>query len=243
MKTFSRYLTESAAEDISHWKSIPNSQLGSNPGGIHHDSEGNKHYIKFYHNHEQAKAEFVTNRIYDHMGINVPKATLVKHGNKIGISTPWNSELKQVHPHELNNVSHNTAHEIAKLHHAAVLTKNWDIVGNNPYNIQKDSKGNLHSIDQGGALNFRAMGGHKDYGSDIGEVHSLRNSGGPSGQVFSSVFKAHPTVEKEALESSVKHIDPNHIHQIFKDSGIQNHQEMANTFENRRKALIAHYKS
>jgi hypothetical protein len=243
MKSFSHYLIESVSNDISHWKSEPYSQLGSNPGGIHYDENNNKHYVKFYRNPEQARAEYATNRIYDHMGINVPKASLVKKGSTVGISTPWNSELDQVHPHELRNTSPETAHHIAKMYHAAVLTKNWDIIGNHPYNIQKDHQGNIHNIDQGGSLHFRAMGGHKDYDAGVGEIHSLRDPGNSSGQVFNKVFSQHPGAEKQSLESSVKTIDPNHIHGIFKEAGFANHKEMADIFEKRRQALINHYKA
>lgn len=239
MKTFSHYLIEQAATDISHWKETQHSQMGSNPGGIHHDSEGNKHYVKFPSDPNQARTEVATNKIFHHMGIKVPPATLINKGGRIGVSTPW-QELHDIHPSEFKNTSKEDAGEVGKMYHASVLTKNWDVVGLNPYNIMRDKNRKLVSIDHGAGFEHRARGKIKGYDSGVGEIQSLRNPQEPSGQVFNHVFKQHPTVEKESLET-VRNINPEHIHKILKDTGHDNHRELADTFEKRRQGLLKHY--
>jgi hypothetical protein len=219
---------------------VGDTQYGSNPGGIHIDSDtGDKHYIKHYENHEQAKVEALTGQIYKHMGIHTADPKLHNQGS---ISSKWNDNLHQMKRHEFESLSPKQANQVGKMYHAAVLTKNWDIVGLEHDNILHNSKtGNLHAIDHGGAFHFRAQGGHKDYGPDIAEKDSLRGFGGASAHVFNHTFAQHPKAEEHGL-NAVKKIDDNHIRHLFSKSGLDNHQQMAHTFIERKNALINSYK-
>ena len=61
--TFKHFINE---EDLTP---VSGTQYGSNPGGVHVDNKGNKHYVKYYKDGEQAKTEALTGKIYNHMGI------------------------------------------------------------------------------------------------------------------------------------------------------------------------------
>ncbi len=217
------------------------SQYGSNPGGIHvHKSTGEKHYIKYYKNGDQAKVEALTGKIYKHMGIHTLEPEHKTINGKDAVSTKWNEHLHTMHGRDFEKLNPEQHKQIGKMYHAAILTKNWDIVGLEHDNIMKHSNGNLHAIDHGGSFHFRARGSSKDYGPDIAEHKSLRNADNASGHVFNHVFKKDPEAERHGLEA-VKKIDDNHVHKLFKESGLSNHEELHKNFMARKKALIDHY--
>lgn len=219
-----------------------NTQLGSNPGGIHtHSETGEKHYVKYYAKPDQAKTEALTAKIYHHMGIHTLEPEHHEIGGKSAISTKWNDHLHPMKKHDFENLKPHQQKQIGKMYHAAVLTKNWDVVGLVHDNIVAHKHtGDLHSVDQGGSFNFRAQGAHKDYGPDISEHHSLRHNDGASGHVFSTVFKQNPKAEHHGLEA-VKKIDDNHIHHLFKTSGLKNWKELHSNFQARKQKLLDHY--
>lgn len=230
-------------EFINESKYTPESgtQMGSNEGGIHTDEKGKKYYIKYYHNGDQAKSEALAGQIYNHMGIHTvnPKHEVI--GGKHAVVTEYNPDLHKMHPHEFEKTTPEQAHHLSKMYHAATLTKNWDIVGLEHDNIMKHKNGNLHAIDHGGTFEFRARGGHKDYGPDVKENDTLKNNNEASGHVFKSVFKQHPEAEKKGLDS-VSKIDDSHVHSLFKNSGLSNWKELHNNFMERKKKLLDTYK-
>jgi hypothetical protein len=231
MKTLKQLLSEI-------FEKLPNTQYGSNSGGIHVDSDtGHQYYIKQYRDPEQAKSEALTGKIYDHMGINTIKPEL--HDTH-SIKTKWNNDLGSAHSSELHNPTPENADHLAKMYHGAILTKNWDIVGLAYDNIMKHKNGSLYAIDHGGSFNFRAQGGHKDYTPDISEKQSLVNNDNPSGRVFSRLHKNHPEAIKRSLET-VRNMDMNHIHSLFKNSGLKDWQNLHANFVKRRENLLNSY--
>lgn len=162
------------------------------------------------------------------------------HGDS-SISTKWNEDLKPHSRKQFENLNTKQAHQVGKMYHAAILTKNWDIAGLTHDNIMHNSKtGDLHAIDHGGAFHFRAQGGHKDYGSDIAEKSSLRNPDNASGHLFNHTFSNHPDAEHHGLEA-VKNIDDTHVHGLFKNSGLSNWKDLHKNFTDRKKKLIDSY--
>lgn len=233
MFSFKHFLLES------NLTPVPGTQYGSNPGGVHTDSKGKKFYIKHYHNPEQAKSEVLAGKIYHHMGIHTLSPEL--HHDGSSVKTAWNEHVSTQKPKAYENVSKEHAHQLGKMYHGAVLTKNWDIAGLEHDNIVHDKKtGHLHAIDHGGAFHFRAMGGHKDYSSDNTEKKSLRNGDNASGHVFNHAFKQHPDAEHKSLES-VKNMDMNHVHHLFKHSGLKNWKDLHSTFVKRRDLHLKSY--
>src|SRR5690606_36992780 len=107
-------------------------------------------------------------------------------------------------------------------------------------NVMKDSGGNFHSIDHGGAFHFRAMGGSKEYDPHANEIHSMKEPVHDAGRVFTAVEKQHPTAFHDTIHA-VKNLDPKEIHDHFKSSGLKNWEELHNTFNKRKEKLIAHY--
>lgn len=232
MKTFKQLKEE--LEQIGH-------RLGSNPGGVYADSKtGEKHYVKHYKNPDQGKVEALTGKIMNHMGIKTldPEIGHVD-GNKHALVTKWNDKLEGMKPSDFHHLDTNQQNTIGKMYHAAILTKNWDIVGLEHDNISRHKDtGELHSVDAGGAFHFRAQGGPKEYGPDIAEKQSLRNNpGNASSQVFNHVFHQNPDAEKHGLEA-VKNMDMDHIHSLFKNSGLSNHKELHKNFVERRNKLL-----
>lgn len=232
--TFKHFINEEELTPVS------GTQYGSNPGGVHVDHKGNKHYVKFYKDGEQAKTEALTGKIYNHMGIKTLNPEYRQINGKHAVVTPWNKHLSQMHSHEFEKVNSHQAHQLGKMYHAAVLTNNWDVVGLEHDNIVKHKNGDLHSVDQGGAMHYRARGSSKEYGSDIPEHSSLRKPSRPSGHVFNSVFKRHPEAEHKSLDS-VKNIDDNHVKGLFANSGLKNWKSLHKSFQSRKEALLNKY--
>lgn len=228
MQTFRQFIEE--------LEKIHGSQLGSNSGGLHLDEKGNKYYVKKYKNSDQAKSEVLAGKIYKHMGIHTVEPEMHEDDH---VKSKWNEHLYTKKPNFYDNPSEHHANQLSKMYHAGVLTKNWDIVGLEHDNIMHNEKSNdLHSIDHGGAFNFRAQGGHKDYGPDIKEKESLRDNSLPSGRVFNAAFRKHPNSLEHGKEA-VRKIDDNHIHHLFKNSGLKNWKDLHSAFAERKKALLS----
>ena len=232
MKSFTEFLFENMTIQ-------PGSQLGSNPGGMHTDAMGQKHYVKQYANHDQAKVEALAGKIYGRMGIKTANPEYKKGGV---ISSKWNPDIKPMKTRDFGSLNHEQASQVGRMHAAAVTTKNWDIVGtgvdHGEGNIMRHQKtGELHAIDHGGAFHFRARGGPKDYGPDIGENHSLRNSDNESGHVFSTVFSQHKHAEKAGIDA-LRGLDMGGIHKDFQESGLHNWKDLHQNFQQRRQSLL-----
>lgn len=241
LKTFLE--SAESALDISSWKSKPGSQLGSNAGGIHLDETGQKHYVKFPRDPEQARQEAASSKIHALLGVNTLGSKLVQRGGKLGVATKWNDDLETKSPRDFENLTADQAAHVARIHHAGVITKNWDTVGLEHDNIMFHKKtGVPHAVDQGGSLNYRAQGGHKDFGNDIGEVKSYRdnNINPQAAHVFKHAFSAHPGVEKNELVHAKK-LTYDDAHSAFAEVGVKNAKELAKTVINRRDKLLQHY--
>lgn len=216
-------------------------QLGSNDGAQYTDADtGNSYYVKHYKNPDQAKTEVLTAKIYKHMGIPTTDPEYTVMDGKPTVMSKWNPELKVEHPRTFEKVSPSQADTIGRMYHAAVLTKNWDIIGLEHDNIMTDRAGQIHSVDQGGSMHFRARGSSKPFDAEIGEHASLRNNSEASGHVFSSAFSQHPSAETSSLQS-VRNIDDEHVKNLFKNSGLSNWKDLHNSFKARKTKLLAKY--
>lgn len=233
-KTFAEFVAEGLIK-------APGTQLGSNEGGIHTDEAGQKFYVKHYNNPDQAKVEALTGKIYGHMGIHTVNPEHKVIDSKHSVSSKWNDNLERMEPHHFESLTPKQAGQIGKMYHAAILTKNWDIVGLEHDNILKNKNtGDLHSVDTGGAFHFRARGSNKQYGPDIDEHSSLKKENPQAAHVFNSVFKSHPTAEKDGIKA-VRALDDNKIHTEFKNSGLSNWKDLHANFMERKKKLLSKY--
>jgi hypothetical protein len=165
----------------------------------------------------------------------------VNHEGKHGVKTDWNDHLKTINPK--TPLSTKQKKQIAKLYHASVLTKNWDLVGQEHDNLAINHKtGNVHIVDTGGSFNFRAMGGNKPYDSDIKEYHSLRD---PEKNPESHSLLKHAFGDGNSVPKSVHKPftpeDHKHIHNLFSNSGVKNWKELHKNFVERSNKLNDHY--
>ena len=237
VKSFGKFILEAFAS-MDTWTS-KGSTLGTNPGGTYEAPDKGKHYVKFYHDPEQAKIEHATGKIYNLLGIHTPETKLISHQGKLGIASRWNDNLQKMRP--VSAKTPEQAKQLGRMYHAAVITKNWDIVGLDHENIMHDTKtGDLHSLDHGGSMTFRAMGGRKEFDNGIGEKLSLRSAQNTAGPVFNKLFKAHPNLEKETAQS-LKNLSHPVVQGILKDAGLANHKQLADTIMTRRDKHLASY--
>jgi hypothetical protein len=216
-------------------------QLGSNPGGIYKDSDTHEqYYMKTPDNHDQAKTEVLSAKLSHLMGIHTTNPEL--HGKSI--KSKFNPNLVPLtSKHHNLTIEHHK--QLGKIFAAGVLHKNWDIAGSGidagQGNIMVDKKhGHLVSIDQGGSFNFRAQGGHKDYDPEIHEHDSLRDSSMSEGAKRFNEALAHPETHK-AIHDSLKNLDMDKVHHLFKNSGLSNHEELHTNFKARHKKLLDKY--
>jgi hypothetical protein len=234
IKTFKQFTSQELTP-------VSGTQLGSNEGGIHTDSSGNRHYVKFYKNADQAKVEALAGRIYHHMGIHTVKPEYRVIRGKHAVVTRYDDNLAKIKPEDFHHLTPTQASQIGKMFHAAVLTKNWDIVGTEHDNILKNAKtGDLHSIDTGGAFHFRAQGDHKEFGPDIDEHDSLRHKNQQASQVFNHVFSQHPHAERDGLDA-VKKLDDEKVKTEFSQSGLKDWEKLHQNFNTRKKMLLVRY--
>lgn len=198
---FSEYITleESFTEQSS------SRQLGSNPGGTFiHQPSGERYYIKFPRDPEQAHVEVATAKLYNAMGIRTLNQEIVNVDGKVGVATKWNHAVKslsnaQQYHSMMNDPKH--ADMIARMHHAAIVTGNRDIVGLDYSNVMHDKTADeLVSADQGGSMHFRAQGDKKPFIGEIGDVESFQNPNYASGSVFSKL-------PHDVLKAGVPHLD------------------------------------
>lgn len=213
---------------------------GSNPGGTYQDADGNKFYVKFYANPDQGRSESLAGHVFNKMNARTPGAQVSTVNGETALVTPWNSDVQQVGREGLLKAAQDpkTARQLADMYHAAVLTKNHDVVGEAYDNIVVSKKtGNLFEIDTGGSFKFRAMGGAKPYGSDIAEYDSLMDPKYQAGQIFSAAKKAHPQAFEDSLKN-IANMDMVAVKQHFDASGLKDSDELWANFQARRTALL-----
>lgn len=216
---------------------------GSNPGGIFKDSDTNKeYYIKHPNVPEQAHAEVLASKIHNLMGLHTLNPEVRSINGKTSVVTEYNRNIEPLKAKHISSLSNDNHKHLGNMYAAGVLTKNWDIVGTgieyDQGNIFKHKNSDhLISGDTGGSFHFRAQGGHKDYGSDIAEKDSLLNPDISEGSHFFNHALAQPGV-KEHVKNTLQNLDMNKVQQAFKESGLDNYEELHKNFVERHKKLL-----
>ena len=221
--------------NASDWTHKPNTRMGSNEGGIYTNKEGIKHYVKFYRNPDQTKAEFASTKLHELFGVKTLEPKLVKMNDKLGLATVFDDDVSTKRPSFYDDLSDKHQRQIASMYHAAVILNNRDIVGMEHDNIVHNKKtGDLVSIDHGGSLQYRAMGGTKPFGDDIPEKESLLQYS-PASDVFAwNLNKDHL---KDSLEH-IKKIKDDDIKHVIKSSGMDDADTIADKVIARKNELI-----
>lgn len=148
-------------------------QLGSNPGGFYEGADGKKRYVKFYLNPLQANAEHLASEIYGELA---PETHLFPYEEGVAFA----SDYVPSQGHIGLNPSRQRAKKMFETGFVPdVLLSNHDVIGLSGDNVVVDENENLHRIDNGGSLMFRAQGGEKPEHvlDNLGEWDSFRNEG------------------------------------------------------------------
>ncbi|HRR41530.1 MAG TPA: phage minor head protein [Syntrophales bacterium] len=226
-------------DDVSLWKKV-GEQKGSNPGGLYEAPDGSRHYVKFYADDAQARTEYAANAIYRMLGVEMPELSLRSWNGKLALTSRWQNDLKRISAAEM------AAHpeEMARIFHASVLTKNWDVVGLEYDNVMLGKDGRLVMIDAGGSFKFRAQGGPKTYNAVPDELKTFRDPAVnyQSAAVFNEIFNRNVWLECDGAAPllSLKKTD---VRKVFEKAGFAKEEvkELTNTLWKRREALIDRY--
>lgn len=188
-------------------------QLGSNEGGWYENpSTGERMYIKFYENPDQAKVEFVANAVYAKLGIKAVHSELLQIDGRDAISSAEIPDPQASSRSELHDSDEVKAGFVADAYLA-----NWDVVGLCYDNIVSGEDG-MYRVDNGGAIIFRAQGGAKEFPpDDIPELKSMLNPNFPAGKVFDGITESDMAAQAKILVERLSEAD---IKQIIEDSGL-----------------------
>lgn len=119
---------------------------------------------------EQCANEALANQIYETLGLNAPKSTIIMDGNNKVLVSGFVENLQDV-----NSLSGAqfiaTKPNLQSTFVAHALLGNTDIVEND--NTKVDVNGNIYFLDNGGSLLYRAQGGPKAFDGDCRELSSM----------------------------------------------------------------------
>jgi len=164
---------------------------GSTGAQLAADSQGNRFVIKSGKTKGHIENESQADDLYRAAGADVPRQQL--HTDADGTS-------KKVAEFVAGKTLADLKATDAKKYDAAVaklkkhfvadaLFANYDVVGMNLDNIVVGKGGKVFRVDNGGSLTYRAQGKQKDFGAEVAEIDSLRNSSvnAASAGVFGSI--------------------------------------------------------
>jgi 2'-5' RNA ligase len=174
----------------SHWPlSSTGKHLGGSTGAELVTTASGKQVVRKYGKHaEHIKNEVDTNKLYQIMGVNVPKGSLFHEDD--GKPYMLSEYVENAKPlSELKGEERKKAYlELGKHFVADALLANWDVIGQNYDNIVVSPFGTVYRVDNGGSQRFRAQGGNKGdkWNDKLLEIDTMRNTG-TAGDVFKYV--------------------------------------------------------
>ena len=214
--------------NFDNWEYMPDSRLGSNPGGKFVDQDSAKqYYVKFYSNEEHARVEFLANTIYAMFGIYVPKTYLAimqkpkSKREQLAYISEWQNNLKMLchKSGDCNNRISDFDKQLAKVHLISVLIKNTDV---NRYNILYKNDRVL-VVDPGASFVFGASGSQV-YNAESRGFCSLVSPSSRTHEIFASAFEHYTIQHADYLISWLdRHWDDHKIKAAIKASGIKHH--------------------
>ncbi|MCA9309280.1 hypothetical protein KC973_02790 [Candidatus Saccharibacteria bacterium] len=187
-------------------------QLGSNEGGWYEDqTSGERLYVKFYENMDQARVEYIANAIYAKLGISAVRSEIIQVDGRDAIAATAIDEPRDMSGAEMHDDPAVRAGFVADAYLA-----NWDVVGLVNDNIVMSSDGPCR-VDNGGAMIFRAQGGPKEFpADDIPELTTMLNPSFPAGKVFEGLTEADMAAQAQHLVENLTEAD---IRTIVEESG------------------------
>lgn len=161
-------------------------QLGGSTGAaLVVDEVGNKFVRKSGNSQGHLKNEMLADLLYQQVGANVPKFYVDKASS--GQLSKNAVFLKGKLLNELSGKDKEAALDKLRQNFAMdALLANWDVTGMNHDNVIVTADGEVHRIDNGGALAYRAQGNKKgqDWSGEAKELDSMRDPSNLAGKVF-----------------------------------------------------------
>lgn len=150
-----KFVNDLFPKDLSSLKPVPGSHLGGSTGAkLMEDVNGNRYVVKEAGTGTlttaHVEAEYLTNQLYDALGMRVPDYELYHKDD--GSAVLVSKFLPGARP-----VGSQDWAELSKGIIADVLLANWDVYQNDD-NCLVDAGGRLFRVDNGGSLDFRARG-------------------------------------------------------------------------------------
>lgn len=150
---------------------------GSTGAKLAKGEDGKEYVIKGGNSGDHIRSESAADELYRAAGVNVPKQQV--HDTPDGpqkvaefIKGKTLQELKVSNPKQYEAA----VKKLRKHFVVDALLGNRDVVGMNLDNIVVGKGGKVFRVDNGGSLTFRAQGGNKDFGPDVGkELGGLRD--------------------------------------------------------------------
>ena len=204
------------------------SNLGSNPGGWHENSKGERYYVKFYKNPSQGQVEYIANKVYAALGIRAVESQLIENNGKEAVAAREIRGATSVYLDELRSSA-----DVQSGFVADAFLANRDVIGLTLDNCVRGEDGNVYRIDNGGSMIFKAMGGDKEYAPDkIEELVSMREHR-PAKDVFEGLTDA----EAQHLIDNLSEDD---IRRFVNESGLegQERERVLNGMLGRREYLV-----
>jgi hypothetical protein len=161
-----KYVNELFPNDLSTLKVIK--KLGGSTGAqLVEDSRGNQYVMKKGSNtsNEHVKSEYMTNQLYDLLGLRVPDFELYEENGEAILLSKFIPMTRMPSAKDYD--------EMAKGFAVDALLANWDIYQND--NCLIDSAGRVIRVDNGGAMEYRAQGSKKTFGKSVTDFNSMLN--------------------------------------------------------------------
>ena len=235
-----------------------NQVLGETSGGVYHDKDNNKFYIKT-NDPDQNAVEQLSNTLYKMAGINVADSELLNWKGQTALKSSWipgakyfgKENDKSYQPPELE--SHPDIHQGFLMD---CLLANWDVAGagvKRPYgNLVQGEDGKIYRIDMGGSLYKSGLGQHKsaffshtDHNIPLQELDTLKNA-----DINPSAAHLFNSMSTDSLKDSFKAVlhathDSDAVKQLVDESGIKDQMkdDVITALINRRNSIVTWMKT
>lgn len=159
-----KFVNELFPTDLSTLKVIK--RLGGSTGAeLVEDAKGNQYVMKKGSNtsNEHVKSEYLTNQLYDLLGLRVPDFELYEENGEAIMLSKFIPMTRMPSASDYD--------EMAKGFAVDALLANWDVYQNDKCLV--DSAGRIIRVDNGGALEYRAQGAKKTFGKTVSDFDSM----------------------------------------------------------------------
>lgn len=236
-----------APKSVAEWTKIGEQTSGNAPGGQYQDAKGIKWYIKQPPSTDHISNEWLANRIYNMLGVDVPQVKAVNLDGKPMLASRWAPpgfvSLKSIMANPNNPQFIPAVNTLKEDFAIDAWLGNRDVIGLTGDNVlvNTNNPSEVLRIDQGGALKYRGMGQPKtDFGKVVTEFDIMRDPNGINplaGKIFQSMTDA------ELIKSidKVAAVTPQQITDIVHQFGYTSTQErhkMINLLIDRQSDLI-----